>query len=106
MYAEYLRVRGYEVVPCGKSEECLDLAIKHKPDVILTELRMDRMNGLEVLARLKAEPSLAGVPIVALTASVLLSERRQAMAAGFSRVIAKPCLPDDLVSEIESILAA
>jgi CheY-like chemotaxis protein len=105
MYAEYLRTCGYEVIPCGNSQECLDLALQHKPDLILTELRMDRMNGIEVVSRLKAERSLASVPVVALTASVLPSERKAALVAGFTRVIPKPCMPDDLVGEIAVILS-
>lgn len=106
MYAEYLRTRGYDVIPCGNSQECLDLALKHRPDLILTELRMDRMSGTEVLARLKAEPSLASVPVIALTASVWPSDQKAAIRAGFTRVISKPCMPDDLAAEIGAILTA
>jgi two-component system cell cycle response regulator DivK len=105
MYTEYLRTCGYSVIPCANSQECLDLALRHIPDLILLELRMDRMSGIEVLAHLKAERSLAGVPIVALTASVLAFQRREALAAGFSQVIPKPCLPEDLADEIARILS-
>ena len=104
MYAEYLQARGYDVVSCGDSEECLDLALKHRPDLILTELRMDRLNGIEVVTRLKAERSLASIPVVALTASVLPFERKAALVAGFSRVIPKPCMPEDLEREVATIL--
>ncbi len=106
MYTEYLQTRGYQVVPCGDSYECLDLALRHKPDLILLELRMDGMSGIEVLTHLKAERSLVGVPIVALTASVLPFQRREALAAGFTRVIGKPCLPEDLADEIARILSS
>ena len=106
MYTEYLRTRGYQVIPCGNSQECLDLALRHRPDLILLELRMDGMSGIEVLAHLKAERSLAGVPVVALTASVLPFQRREALAAGFTRVIPKPCMPEDLADEIATMLSA
>jgi two-component system cell cycle response regulator DivK len=106
MYTEYLRTRGYEVIPCANSKECLDLALRHTPDLILLDMRMDGMSGIELLAQLKAERSLAGVPIVALTASVLSFQTREALAAGFSRVIPKPCLPPDLADEIAGILSS
>ena len=105
MYAEYLATRGYHVIPCGNSAECVDLAVQHRPNLILLELRMVGMTGLDVIARLKAERSLAGVPVVALTASVLPFQRAEAMAAGFIKVIPKPCLPEDLADEIAKILS-
>ena len=105
MYTDYLRIRGYDIVPCGDSRECLDLALRHHPDLIVTELRMHGLNGIEILSSLRAEPSLAGVPIVALTASALTFERERALAAGFNRVIPKPCLPEELAGEIASILS-
>lgn len=105
MYTEYLRTRGYEVIPCGDSRECVDLARRHHPDLILLELRVDRMSGIEILGQLKAERSLAEVPIVALTASVMPFQRREALAAGFTRVIPKPCMPEDLAAEIATMLS-
>ena len=105
MYTEYLRTRGYQVVPCATSKECFELAVRLHPDLILLELRMDGMSGIEVIAHLKTERSLAEVPVVALTASVLPFQRAEAMAAGFNRVIPKPCLPQDLAAEIEKILS-
>jgi two-component system, cell cycle response regulator DivK len=105
MYTEYLRTRGYQVVPCANSKQCFDLAVSRRPDLILLELRMDGMSGIEVIAHLKSEKSLASVPVVALTASVLPFQRAEAMAAGFDKVIPKPCLPQDLVTEIEKILS-
>jgi CheY-like chemotaxis protein len=105
MYTEYLRFRGYEVIPCCNSQECLDLARQHHPDLILTELPMDGLSGIEIVSRLKLEPSLAGVPVVALTASVLPRQQQEALAAGFTRVIPKPCMPADLAGEIALILS-
>ncbi len=105
MYTEYLRTRRYQVIPCGDGQECVDLARRHHPDLILLELRMDGMTGIEILAQLKAEPSLAGVPMVALTASVMPFQQRAALAAGFTRVIPKPCMPEDLADEIATMLS-
>ena len=84
MYALYLRLRGFCVIPCADSRDAVDLALAWVPDIILLELRMNGLNGLDVLARLQREPTLAAVPVVALTASVLSFEQAAAMAAGFT----------------------
>ncbi len=104
MYGEYLRIRGFRVIACSDSRASIDLARTCAPNIILLELRMNGMNGAEVLARLKDEPSLELVPVVALTASVLTFERADAMAAGFTELLAKPCFPEDLASAINRIL--
>lgn len=106
MYAQYLRSRGCRVVTCAESERAADIARRRRPDIIVLELRMHGMNGLQVLARLKAEPSLAAVPVVALTASVLSWEWAAANASDFAKVLAKPCLPDHVADVITRILSA
>ena len=106
MYALYLRLRGFCVIPCADSRVAVDLALTWLPDIILLELRMNGLNGLDVIARLQREPTLAAVPVVALTASVLSFEQAAAMAAGFTALLAKPCLPDEVSAAIGDILAA
>jgi CheY-like chemotaxis protein len=106
MYAEYLRACGFRVIACSDSRTSIDFARSCRPNIIFLELRMTGMNGAEVLARLREEPSLARVPVVALTASVMSFERDAAMAAGFNEVLAKPCFPEDLASAITRIIGA
>lgn len=104
MYAEYLRLCGFRVIACSDPEVSLDLARQCVPDIILLELRMNRINGCQLLARLKLEAALAHVPIVALTASVLSFQRAEAMAAGFLELLPKPCLPEEVARAIMRIL--
>jgi two-component system cell cycle response regulator DivK len=106
MYAEYLHVRGFRVIACSDSTASIDFARKSVPDIILLELRMTGMNGAQVLAELRKDPTLAHVPVVALTASVLTCERAAAMAAGFTELVPKPCFPEDLVTAITRIIGA
>jgi two-component system cell cycle response regulator DivK len=106
MYAEYLHVRGFRVIACSDSTASIDFARKSVPDIILLELRMNGMNGAQVLAELRKDPTLARVPVVALTASVLTCERAAAMAAGFTELVPKPCFPEDLVTAITRIIGA
>ena len=104
MYAEYLRVCGFRVIACSDSRASIDFARSCHPNIIFLELRMTGMNGAEVLAHLREEPSLERVPVVALTASVMTFECEAAMAAGFNEVLAKPCFPEDLASAITRII--
>ena len=60
------------------------------------DVRMPELTGVDTIRLLRANPAMAAVPIVALTAYALDGERRDLLAAGFDEVIAKPCLPDDL----------
>jgi CheY-like chemotaxis protein len=105
MYAEYLTYRGYRVIPARNGEEALRNARLHRPAVILLDIRMPDMTGTDVMRELRADPSFAHVPIVALTAHALDKERVAALDAGFDDLIPKPCMPDQLVSAVERILA-
>jgi CheY-like chemotaxis protein len=105
MYREYLVYRGYHVVVARDGDEAILQARLHRPDVILLDLRMPVMTGTEALRVLRSDPSFHRIPIIALTAHALDGERVTALAAGFDDLIAKPCLPDQLVRAVESILA-
>jgi CheY-like chemotaxis protein len=106
MYAEYLQTRGFRVIPCSDSQASIDVARRSEPDIILLELRMTGMNGIQVLRELRKESTLAHVPVVALTASVMTRERAAAAAAGFTELLPKPFFPEDLAAAITRIIAA
>jgi len=106
MYAEYLQTRGFHVIPCSDSQASIDVARQSEPDIILLELRMFGMNGIQVLRELRKDPALADVPVVALTASVMARERAAADAAGFTELLPKPFFPEDLATAVTQIIAA
>ena len=105
MYREYLTYRGYRVVVARNGEEAIVQARKHRPDVILLDIRMAVMTGTAVMRVLRADPSFRSTPIIALTAHALDGERVAALAAGFDELIPKPCLPDQLVLAFERVRA-
>lgn len=106
IYGSYLTFHGYRVLTASNGAGCIELARTHHPDLILLDIRMPVMTGIEALRLLRADASLATVPVVALTAYALDSERDEALAAGFDQVIAKPCLPDALYEAITALLEA
>jgi two-component system cell cycle response regulator DivK len=85
-----LEFRGYEVVECEDGEPSLELARTHRPALVLMDIQLPKMDGIEALGRLRADPETSAIPVVAVTASVTPGERERVMSAGFSGYIAKP----------------
>lgn len=106
IYGQYLDRCGYRVLVARNGEEAVTAARVQRPQLILLDLRMPVMSGTEALRAIRADAALASVPVIALTAHALEAERQQALAAGFDQVIAKPCLPDELVAMVRSFVPA
>jgi two-component system cell cycle response regulator DivK len=104
IYRDYLNYRGYRVIVARDGADAVAMARAHRPDLILLDLRMPVMSGLEAVQLLRSDRGLDGSPIVALTAHALEAERLEALRAGFDEVIAKPCLPDDLATSVARLL--
>ena len=84
----------------------LDLAVAHKPDIIVLDLNLPGMSGYEVLARLKALPETRQIPVMALTAAALPRDIERGMAAGFFRYLTKPLDIKAFLVTIDEVLAA
>jgi CheY-like chemotaxis protein len=105
MYEEFLTFSGYRIITASSGPEALALARgPERPALILMDLSMVGMTGKETLQSLRRDPTFADVPIVAFTAHALDGERRNALLDGFDAVIAKPCLPDELIALITPYL--
>jgi len=81
-------------------------ARSERPDLIACDVNLPGMDGFAVLAALKTEPQLAGVPILAVTALAMAGDREKVLAAGFDGYISKPIEPESFVAELEAFLAA
>jgi two-component system, cell cycle response regulator DivK len=104
MYGQYLDFIGYKVQMAASGEEAIGLAKLHIPALILMDIEMPGMSGGAALRLLRAEPTLADIPVIAFTAHALEHELAAHIIEGFDAVIPKPCLPDDLVTLIEPFL--
>jgi two-component system cell cycle response regulator DivK len=87
---DVLEFHGFRTLAATSGEEGMDLARSHRPDVVLTDIALPGMDGVAVVRALKADPATAGIPVVALTASVMQSDRDRFDGAGFAGLIAKP----------------
>jgi CheY-like chemotaxis protein len=104
MYSEYLRLSGFEVFEAANGLEGVERAIETLPDIILMDFSLPVIDGWEATRRLKADHRTAAIPVVGLTGHELADGGEGARRAGCDRFITKPCLPDDVVREVESVL--
>ena len=99
-----LQRRGYEVVMAADGKIGVDTARAEKPDLILMDMNMPEVDGWEATRQIKANPDLAAVPVIALTAHAMTGDRERAMEAGCTDYHTKPIEFPKLLSQIESIL--
>ena len=96
---------GLRVLSAGTPEEGLQVALAEHPDLILLDISMPRIDGYEVLARLRQHTSLARTPVVAVTAKAQLLDRVKGMALGFADYVTKPIDIQDLLKKVDRWLA-
>jgi len=101
-----LRRDGYTVMEAGDGPTALDTAIKLLPDLVVLDMTLPGMDGVEVTRRLKATPMLAAIPVLALSALTQQTVRERALAAGCERYLTKPCPPAALRDAVAETLAA
>jgi len=99
-----LSYSGYRVLIAERALEGIDLAKKHRPDLILTDINLPDLSGREITVRLRADPQLVSVPIVALTAQSHALEREKTFVAGVNGYITKPVDVSTLTDQIELYL--
>lgn len=103
-FAEYLQVNGFDVLTAGGAEEFEQLVESQSPDAIVLDLQLPRVNGWELATRIRANPRLREVPLVAFSACVMPSERERANQAGFDLFLGKPCDPETILGELRRLL--
>ena len=106
MYAEYLQFSGFRVAEAKTGNEAIDKAFELRPDLILMDLSLPGMDGWEATRLLKQDERTRHIPVVALTGHALAGASEGARKAGCDSFVTKPCLPDDLVTEVRRMLNA
>jgi two-component system cell cycle response regulator DivK len=87
---DLLQVTGYRTLEAGTARDGVALAAAHRPDLVLMDVQLPGEDGVSALRRLRAEPDLAAIPIVALTAFAMREDRQRLLATGFDGYITKP----------------
>ena len=99
-----LEREGYVVEVALNGEQALSAARQRRPDLVLMDIRLPVMDGYEATRRIRADPQLADVPVVALSAHALALEKAQALACGCIAHIDKPIEVEHFVDQVRSLL--
>ena len=106
MLSRRLARRGFEVLIAENGQSGVDLTVSERPDLVLMDMSLPVMDGWEATRRLKADPNTSTIPIIALTAHAMASDRELALEAGCDDYDSKPVDLTRLVRKIEQLLAA
>ena len=101
---DVLTFKGYEVIETETGEEGVRLAQERRPTLVLMDIRLPGIDGVEVLRRLRAEETTRAIPVMAMTASVMSEDRQKIMAAGFDGYQSKPINVSDFVAAVAELL--
>jgi PAS domain S-box-containing protein len=104
--SSYLVAKGYRIVLAHNGQEAIAVAMSAKPDLILMDIQMPIMDGLEATKQIRQIPSLVNIPIIALTALAMEPDRHRCIAAGANEYLAKPVKLKQLANTIHQLLAS
>ena len=101
---DLLTVKGYEIIVAETGEEGVRLAQERRPSLVLMDIRLPGIDGIQALGRLRAEVATRGIPVMAMTASVMASDRQRVLDAGFDAFQSKPIKVKDFLAVVEQLL--
>ncbi len=99
-----IRDKGYALLRATNGEEALDMAARERPDLIIMDIQLPKMNGLEVTRRLRKNPLFNHTPIIALTAYAMKGDREKILESGCDAYLSKPIDTRQLPETIAQIL--
>jgi two-component system, cell cycle response regulator DivK len=96
---------GYEIIEAENGEEALAVAARERPDLILMDIQLPLLDGYEVTRRIKADPALCAIRIIAITSYALSGDESKARAAGCDAYVTKPYSPRALLAKIREYVS-
>jgi CheY-like chemotaxis protein len=104
--SSYLAAKGYRPIVATDGQTAIELTQKYYPDLILMDIQMPGMDGIEAISRIRAQPKLVNIPIVALTALAMDGDRDKCLQAGANDYLTKPVKLKQLNTTIQQFLVA
>jgi DNA-binding response OmpR family regulator len=104
MFAEMMRLNGYQVIKSYGGEDAVSLVAREKPDAVVLDIMMPDLSGLDVLRIMRNDPDLASIPVIVVSAKSLTSDIKHGMDAGASVYLVKPVAFMDLVAAVENAI--
>ncbi len=106
LFAEMMRVSGFRVLKTSKSAPAIAMMTADKPDVVLLDIMMPEISGLDILRQMRRDPNLANIPVIMVTAKSMPADIKNGMEAGASTYLTKPVGFMELKEAVERILGA
>jgi two-component system cell cycle response regulator DivK len=103
---DVLQVKGYQTLEAATAEDGIALAQAHSPDLVLMDIQLPGMNGIEALGVLRENPATAHIPVIAVTASVMQQDRKLITEAGFDAYIGKPINLKEFLQAVRDMIEA
>ena len=101
---DVLQFHGYQTVEAETGEEGVRLAQASPPALVLMDIQLPGINGIEALGQIRADPRTRGIPVIAVTASAMTQDRQKIMAAGFDAYQSKPINVKEFVAAVRQTL--
>ena len=101
---DILRAKGYAVLEAVNGLDGVKLALEHKPDLVLMDIQLPDINGIEAFERIRADATTAHIPVVAFTASVTVNDRSRIGDAGFDGFLGKPINLKEFLETVRRVL--
>jgi two-component system cell cycle response regulator DivK len=105
LFNDLLQAHGYDTVPTMNGRDALRLAREHRPDLILMDIQLPEVSGLEITKMLKADNDLKHIPVVAVTAFAMKGDEERIRESGCEGYIAKPISVASFLATVEKFLA-
>jgi len=106
LFAEMMRVSGFRVLKTSNSSPVLSMITVEKPDVIILDIMMPEISGLDILRQMRHDPEFANIPVVVVSAKSMPADIKNGMEAGASTYLTKPVGFLDLKEAVERALAS
>ena len=90
LFNDLLETQGYRVLQIDNGTDAMDMVREHRPDLVLMDIQLPGQSGLEVTKQLKADPDVAAIPVIAVTAFAMRTDEERIRAGGCEDYIAKP----------------
>lgn len=104
LFHDLLEVHGYETLQTKDGREALQLAREHRPDLILMDIQLPEVSGLEVTKWIKADDELKAIPVIAVTAFAMKGDEEKIRSGGCEAYIAKPISVNSFLETIQTVL--
>jgi two-component system, cell cycle response regulator DivK len=101
LFRDVLHASGYRTLEAATGQRAVELVFEHRPDLVLMDIQLPDIDGVEALDRLRADERFSSVPVLALTAQAMEGDRERFLAAGFDGYLSKPVNIPEFVATVK-----